>query len=184
MTEKTYLLAATPSRYLLVLILVMALAAAHLTLAAPHWRWLPLALQQQAGFDALIFQLTALPRLAVTLLVGAAMGLSGSVLQQLTQNRLVSPMTIGAASGAWLGLLITTLAFPAFASEHGEWAALSGALATVAVALLIAGRHGITGLPIVLAGMALNLLLGAVAAAIMVLQTQSTRGLFVWAQAM
>ena len=41
-------------------------------------------------------------------LTGAALGLSGSLLQQITQNRLVSPMTIGASSGAWLGLVLDT----------------------------------------------------------------------------
>lgn len=170
---------ATP-RYVLTLLALFVLSPVHLSLSAPHWYWPALIQTPASNFDALIFQQTALPRLVVSLLVGAAMGLTGSVLQQLTQNHLVSPMTIGAASGAWLGLLVTTLAWPIFATTHGEWAALGGALLAILVALLIAGRNGVTGLPLVLAGMALNLLLGAVAAAIVVLQTQSTRGLFIW----
>ena len=169
-----------PQRYALTLTLLVAVAALHLALVSSHWRWPLLALQPDAGFEALEFRLAVLPRLAMALLVGAAMGLSGSVLQQLTQNRLVSPMTIGATSGAWLGLLVATLVFPAFAARHGEWAALGGALASMAVAMLIAGRNGVTGLPLVLAGMALNLLLGALAAALIILHTQSTRGLFIW----
>ena len=87
-----------------------------------------------------------------------------SLLQQITQNRLVSPMTIGASSGAWLGLVLATLLMPAFAANHGQWAALVGALVAVGLVLLIAGRSGIGGLPLVLGGMAMNLLLGALAA--------------------
>lgn len=170
----------TAARYVLTVLALLVLSSIHLSLSAPRWNWPALIQEPTASFDTLIFQQTALPRLVLSLLVGAAMGLSGSVLQQLSQNRLVSPMTIGAASGAWLGLLITTLTWPVFAAVHGEWAALGGALFAILIALLIAGRNGITGLPLVLAGMALNLLLGAVAAAIVVLQTQSTRGLFVW----
>ncbi|MDO9406294.1 MAG: Fe(3+)-hydroxamate ABC transporter permease FhuB [Polaromonas sp.] len=132
------------------------------------------------GFDALQLNLSALPRLAMALLVGMAMGLSGSVLQQLTQNRLVSPMTVGASSGAWLGLVMATLLAPAFAATHGEWAALVGAMASIGLVLLIAGRQGIAGLPVVLAGMAMNLLLGALASGLVLMNNQYARGLFVW----
>lgn len=167
-------------RYALTLLVLLGLCSIHLSLSATRWYWPALLQDSVTNAEPLIFQQTGLPRLAVSLLVGGGMGLAGSILQQLTLNRLVSPMTIGAAAGAWLGLLVSTLAWPIFAASHGEWAALGGALLTVLIALLIAGRHGVTGLPLVLAGMALNLLLGAIAAALVVLQTQSTRGLFVW----
>lgn len=135
---------------------------------------------QNESFASLQFQLSSLPRLVMALLVGAALGLAGSLLQQLTNNRLVSPMTLGASSGAWLGLLLATLFWPLLAAQHGHWFALFGALATVCLVLLIAGRAGITGLPVILAGMAMNLLLGALAIAVLLLNQQQTRGLFIW----
>ncbi|MBA1275703.1 Fe(3+)-hydroxamate ABC transporter permease FhuB [Stutzerimonas azotifigens] len=170
-------------RYILTLALLIPLVFAHLHLASalPFARqWAVITGAAEGSFEALEFGLSALPRLVMALLVGAAMGLSGSVLQQMTQNRLVSPMTIGASSGAWLGLVCATLWLPSVAAGHGQWAALAGALFAVGLVLLIAGRDGIAGLPIVLAGMAMNLLLGALAAGVTLVNNQYTRGLFVW----
>lgn len=173
----------TKLRYLLTLMVLLTTIVLYPSLTTP------LTLQQQGlllleysslNFDSIQFQLSVLPRLMMALLVGAALGLSGSVLQQLTQNRLVSPMTLGTSSGAWLGLICATSLSPAFAAEHGEWAALGGALVAVGLVLLIAGRNGIAGLPVILAGMALNILLGALAAGILLIDFQQTRGLFVW----
>jgi ABC-type Fe3+-siderophore transport system permease subunit len=171
-----------PSRHLLTLLGLLALALLHLWLAAdldPFELWAMLA-SAEYSFELLQLQLSALPRLSMALLTGAALGLSGSLLQQITQNRLVSPMTIGASSGAWLGLVLATLLVPTFAASHGQWAALLGALVAVGLVLLIAGRSGIGGLPLVLGGMAMNLLLGALAAGLVLINNQYTQGLFVW----
>lgn len=170
-------------RYGLTFALLLALIIVHLQLSTSlplAQQWAVIAGAAHSDFDALQFNLSALPRLLMALLVGAALGLSGSVLQQLTQNRLVSPMTIGASSGAWLGLVGATLLVPAFAANHGHWAALLGSLAAVGIVLVIAGRNGIAGLPVVLAGMAMNLLLGALASGLVLLNNQYTSGLFVW----
>ncbi|MDG9977653.1 Fe(3+)-hydroxamate ABC transporter permease FhuB [Ectopseudomonas oleovorans] len=171
-----------PSRQLLTLLALLPLALLHLWLAAdldPFELWAMLA-SAENSFEFLQLQLSALPRLSMALLTGAALGLSGSLLQQITQNRLVSPMTIGASSGAWLGLVLATLLVPTFAASHGHWAALLGALLAVGLVLLIAGRSGIGGLPLVLGGMAMNLLLGALAAGLVLINNQYTQGLFVW----
>jgi iron complex transport system permease protein len=170
-------------RYAATGLVLIALMPIHLRLAIDlPWSQLVLAWSGDAadGFEALQLQLSALPRLSMALMVGMGMGLSGSVLQQLTQNRLVSPMTMGASSGAWLGLVAITLMAPALAATHGEWAALAGAMVSVALVLVIAGRHGIAGLPVVLAGMAMNLLLGALASGLVLMNNQYARGLFVW----
>lgn len=181
-TDRLMPSAGISGRYLATLIGLGLLAVLHLNLGMTHWapaRW---SLQPPAAgsFDALEFGLSVLPRLTMALLVGAALGLSGSVLQLLTQNRLASPMTLGAASGAWLGLTATALLSPVLAATHGHWAALGGALAAVGLALLIAGRQGAAGLPVILAGMALNLLLGAITTAILLLHNLQSRGLFIW----
>lgn len=171
-----------PLRYLLALTAIACFAPLHLNLAMTHWAPAQWSISPPAAgsFDALEFSLSVLPRLAMALLVGAALGLSGSVIQQLTQNRLASPMTLGAAAGAWLGLTATALFAPALTATHGHWAALCGALGAVGLALLIAGRNGASGLPVILAGMALNLLLGAIATAILLVHTKQSRGLFLW----
>lgn len=170
-------------RYVLGLAALALLVLAYLRASTPlSWpeQWAQWVDPHDERLEQLLYSLSILPRLSMALLVGGAMGLAGSLLQQLTQNHLVSPMTIGASSGAWLGLLCLNLIAPAWAASHGQWAALGGALAAVALVLLIAGRDGIVGLPVVLAGMAMNLLFGALAAGILLIDHQQSRGLSVW----
>jgi iron complex transport system permease protein len=169
-------------RYGLTLLLIVALAVLHLALGSP----LTLAAQWQllgtplAGLNDYQTFYASWPRLLMALLVGLALGVSGSLIQQLTQNRLMSPMTLGAASGAWLALVCCTIWLPGLAAAHGQWAALSGALSAAALVLCIAGPRGLNGLPLVLAGMTINLLLGAITAALILLHDQYVRELFMW----
>lgn len=161
------------------------LAALPLVLAATAtlpWgeQWRALTLGAGDDFAALEYLDAMLPRLAMALLVGGALGVSGSLMQQLTRNPLSSPMTLGSASGAWLAMVLATILWPALAANHGEWVALSGALGATLLALAIAGGRGLSGLPVVLAGMALNLLFGALASALVMMNDQYTRSLFVW----
>lgn len=171
------------SRLLPLLLLVPLLALAHLqieptlTLSA---QWALLWGNAPDSFERFLFLYTALPRVVMALLVGGALGLAGSLLQQVTQNHLVSPMTLGASSGAWLALVCAAIWAPALSATHGHWLALLGAALSSSLVLLIAGRHGIRGLPVVLAGMAVNLLLGALASGLVLLNDQYTRNLFIW----
>jgi iron complex transport system permease protein len=126
------------------------------------------------------FLFAGLPRAAVAICVGMALGASGSLMQQMTQNYLVSPMTLGAASGAWLFLVVGTLAFPAVVASYGEWVSLVGASCAVGLVVLITGLRGLIGIHAVLAGLAVNLLFGAVASTIIIIQSPYFQHLFVW----
>ncbi len=133
------------------------------------------------SFDQIEFAFSLLPRTCLALLIGAALGLTGSVLQQITQNPLVSPLTLGTSSGAWLALVCMTIGWPmASMAIYGHWVALLGGILASASVILIAGRNGISGLPIVLAGMAVHMFLGALAVTIVLLNDQSVRILFIW----
>ncbi|WP_186424028.1 ABC transporter permease [Lacrimispora celerecrescens] len=60
-----------------------------------------------------MFFITRVPRTAALMLTGAAMSMSGLVMQLITQNRLVEPTTTGTIEWSGLGLLIVYLFFPA-----------------------------------------------------------------------
>ena len=126
------------------------------------------------------FTHSILPRIVMAMMCGAALGLAGSILQQVTQNPLAAPMTFGAASGAWLAIVVATLVLPTLAAKHAEWVAMTGATLAFSLVVAIAGLRGLTGLNAVLAGMAVNLLLGSVAATIVLLQSPYFSHLFVW----
>ena len=59
-----------------------------------------------------MFLITRVPRTIALVLAGAAMAMSGLVMQLLTQNRFVEPTTTGTTEWAGLGLLATMIAFP------------------------------------------------------------------------
>ncbi|OYN92473.1 ABC transporter permease [Parenemella sanctibonifatiensis] len=63
-------------------------------------------------FGADMFAITRIPRTAALVLAGAAMAMSGLVMQLLTQNRFVEPTTTGTTEWAGLGLLLVSLAIP------------------------------------------------------------------------
>ncbi|MGO2110287.1 MAG: iron chelate uptake ABC transporter family permease subunit, partial [Pseudoclavibacter sp.] len=67
-----------------------------------------------AGADdgAEMFAITRIPRTIALVLAGAAMAMSGLVMQLLTQNRFVEPSTTGTTEWAGLGLLTVMVLFP------------------------------------------------------------------------
>lgn len=132
------------------------------------------------SFELMALLYVNLPRLVMAILVGGTLGTIGSLFQQLTQNRMMSPLTLGTSSGAWLGLVILNVVAPMMVAQYSVWFALIGALLAMGLIVSIVGIKNMSGLPIVLAGMAVNLLLGAFATAIILLNDQYAQNLFVW----
>lgn len=100
------------------------------------------------------------PRVLLTILVGAALAVSGAVLQGLFRNPLVSPDVIGVSSAASFGGVLTIL------FGLGSLALVSGAFAAgLAAALLIMAlgriRTGSPILTIVLGGIVVSALFNA-----------------------
>jgi len=61
---------------------------------------------------SLFFVISRVPRTLALILVGAGMSIAGFVLQQLSQNRFVSPTTSGSLEAAKMGILIALIIFP------------------------------------------------------------------------
>ncbi|PWI32481.1 Fe(3+)-hydroxamate ABC transporter permease FhuB [Vibrio albus] len=135
---------------------------------------------QAESFADFNFVYAQLPRVVITLLVGATLGLVGSLMQQLTQNHLTSPFTLGTSSGAWLALVILSVFLPDSIPDFSAMAAMGGALTAFAFILLITGLKNITGLPLVISGMVVNILFGSLATAIILLNQQYAQNVFMW----
>ncbi|GHG49819.1 Fe(3+)-hydroxamate ABC transporter permease FhuB [Streptomyces griseocarneus] len=110
-----------------------------------------------------------IPRTLTALLVGAALGTSGSLLQAVTRNPLAETGLLGVNAGASLGVVVG-IAFLGVQSGYGHllWA-FGGAVAASALVLFIAGRRG-GGSPmrLVLAGSALGATFGGITSVIIV----------------
>ncbi len=106
-----------------------------------------------------------LPRVALAILVGAALATAGAVLQGLFRNPLADAGVIGLSSGGALGAATATI-FAARAGAVGGGlylpiAAFAGALCAAIALERIAAREGSSAARLLLAGVAINALAGA-----------------------
>ncbi|ADB35695.1 transport system permease protein [Kribbella flavida DSM 17836] len=120
--------------------------------------------------DHVIVHSLRVPRTLIGLLVGAALGLSGALMQGVTRNPLADPGILGVNGGAalfvvggiyWLGLTSLTAYV---------WLAFAGAAAaSVAVYMLGSlGREGATPVKLALAGAAMTAMLGSLTTALLI----------------
>lgn len=114
--------------------------------------------------DHLVVIASRLPRTVLGVLVGAALGIAGALMQSLTRNPLADPGILGVNAGASL-LVVIGIAYFGIASVHGYiWFAFIGAaLAAVLVHTLgSAHRSAATPVRIALAGTAVGIAITAV----------------------
>ncbi len=103
------------------------------------------------------------PRIVVAVLVGAALGLSGALIQTFARNPLASPDVLGVTHGASIGAVAvivlggtTTTAGGLLGSIGVPAAALAGALAVSVLLFGLAWRQGVDGYRLVLVGIGLS----------------------------
>ena len=116
------------------------------------------------GFDfsagTRIFAYVRLPRTAAALVCGAALAVSGAVIQGVLANRLASPSIIGVNSGAGLAVTICTAL-----GIYGGWRlsvfSFLGAFAAVMLVSLGSRKWGASRGTVILIGVAMNSLLAA-----------------------
>lgn len=103
-----------------------------------------------------------LPRLLVAMLVGAALSSSGLVMQAYFRNSLASPGLLGVSSGGAAGAVVMIgLGWSASSIFVLPVAAIVGAMGATGIVIILA-RRGASTERLLLAGVALNALLGAV----------------------
>lgn len=122
-----------------------------------------------------------LPRLAVGMLSGAALGMAGVMLQAVTRNPLASPATLGVNAGAYLALVAATVFAPGLLAVSRLGVAFGGGvLAAALVYLLAAGTGQAAPIRLALAGVAISLALSAFTGTLQLIYEQETAGLFFW----
>ena len=105
-----------------------------------------------------------LPRMLVGVLVGAALGISGAVMQGIFSNPLADPGLIGISSGAATGAVLSIALGTSTASMFAMPAfAFCGSIIAVCLTVFLAMRNGkVPVMTLLLAGVAVGMLLGAV----------------------
>ena len=116
-----------------------------------------------------------LPRTCAALLSGAALAVSGAVIQTVLNNPLASPGIIGVNSGAGLAVAVLCAAAPS-AQRLSPFAAFGGAVLGVLLVLGLAERTGASRMTLVLAGVAISNLFSAGIDAVVTLAPDALTG--------
>jgi len=129
---------------------------------------------------AQMFAITRVPRTIALVLAGAAMAMSGLVMQLLTQNRFVEPTTTGTTEWAGLGLLAVTLLVPGASLAARMGGAIVAAFIGTMVFFLVLRRVSLrSSLIVPIVGIMLGAVVGSVSTFV-ALQTDMLQNLGVW----
>jgi iron complex transport system permease protein len=96
-----------------------------------------------------------LPRVLAALVFGAALGTSGAIFQNLTRNPMGSPDVIGLDAGAYTGALVALTVLSGTSTQLAV-CSVAGGLLAAAVIYLLSMDGGLSGLRLVVVGIAVN----------------------------
>ncbi|EHP0517912.1 iron chelate uptake ABC transporter family permease subunit [Staphylococcus pseudintermedius] len=145
------------------LIIGLLIVGAILSLSAGAVWISPIAVIKEVwSGDNFILSEFRVPRMLLGILVGAALAISGAVIQGVIRNPLASPDVIGITKGASLAAVIVIIVFPTAPLFVLPVASFIGALVISLILSLLISWQGIRGSQLALIGMAI----GAVAMAL------------------
>lgn len=145
---------------------LLTLAAAALSLwigsveLSPGQVWTSLIGQDKSSVAARIIRYSRLPRTAAALLAGAALAVSGAVIQTVLNNPLASPGVIGVNSSAGLAVALVCAIAPQ-AQQYTPLVAFIGAWLGVLLIMGLSQSTGASRITVILAGVAISNLFSA-----------------------
>jgi len=110
---------------------------------------------------AFIVNTLRLPRVLVAAAVGAALAVSGGIMQGLTRNPLAAPELTGVTAGAGLAAVTVIVALPGAPLAILPFAALAGALTAAFLVYAFAWTNGDSPIRLILVGIGLTSIAGA-----------------------
>ncbi len=157
----------------------IALALASLAGRLPPELWFRAFFRpEQDDMAQLLVHHSILPRMIVALLAGAALGIAGVVFQQVLQNPLAEPATLGVSSSSYLSLAVGSLWLSPTSIGREALALLGAALAAVLILALV--RRRLSPLSIVLAGLVVNAFCGSIATVLTIFNFEYLTSLLIW----
>lgn len=135
-----------------------------------------------ASIDRLVVTELRLPRLLAALLVGAALGCSGCLLQRLTGNPLASPGLLGLNQGAALGMVFLLVSSWSFTPLNSLIAALVGAAVAMVLVFGVVrlATGGLAAESLLLFGALLSTLFGALTTIALILDQHALDAIRFW----
>lgn len=171
---------------LFLLLLLIFLAAISLMVGAkslsPGLVWEAL-IAPNNSYDHQAVQHIRVPRTILAIVVGAAMGLSGALIQAFTRNPLADPGILGVNAGAAFAVAVGISIFSLSSVTDYMWFSLVGALVTTIAVYIISGGAGkITPAPvqITLAGVALGAALSGITTTLKMMNSEAFSKMLNW----
>lgn len=124
--------------------------------------------------------LSLLPTMATAIMAGGLLGMASVLLQVLAKNTLASDSTLAVGGGAQMALLLATLFLPSFGAFGSFWVGLVGALSSMGLVFLLSAPSRMNPVVMILAGLVINILLGATANVLLLFYSQYSLGVLVW----
>ena len=137
------------------------------------------AFKNGGGGTAGIIRDIRIPRMIMAVLVGANLAVSGVLLQSVMQNPMADPGITGISSGASVAAMILMLYVPGMTTALPVFGFLGGVMAC-ALIYSLAWKQGLSAVRIILAGVAVNSMLGGVTSLISLLNSEELSGVLSW----
>ena len=120
-----------------------------------------------------------LPRNILAALVGANLAVAGLLLQSVMKNSLADPGITGVSTGASVAAIIILLLSPSYTKMLPIFAFIGGAIACTTV-YIMAWKNGLQPNRIVLAGVAINTILGGIITFISTMYSERIQSAMLW----
>ena len=120
-----------------------------------------------------------LPRALLAVMIGMSLGTAGALLQAVMKNPLADPGIIGVSTGASCAAIFVMLLFPTL-MKYVPAFAFAGGVVAVALVYALSWKNGISPVHIVLSGVAVNAVFGAVVSILSILNSDKIQGVLVW----
>ena len=134
----------------------------------------------EASLDSILFWDSLMPRAVLALVAGAALGLSGALLQRVLRNPIADASTLGIASGAQLALTAGIGFSPLLIGMAREVVAFAGGIGAVAIVLGLSWRRGLDPVTVALSGMIVTLIASALSVTIILSRGEYAMSIYIW----
>lgn len=161
--------------------LALMLSIGELATTLPVARWAGAVESAATGnIPSLLFLFSDLPRMAISMLAGGALGLAGTLFQQVLRNPLAEPSTLGISNGAQFALVIAYLWQPWLLDYSREAIAITGAIVAAFIVFAVAQAGARSPVSLIMAGLVTNMTLGAISSVAILFNHEYLSEIFVW----
>lgn len=120
-----------------------------------------------------------IPRIMIALMVGCNLSIAGVLLQAVMKNPLADPGLTGVSAGASVAALIIMILLPK-ALFFMNFIAFLGGILSCLIVFFLAWKKGLKPLRVILAGVAVNSILGSITGLMFILFSDEIQGVLSW----